>query len=253
MLTAYQLKTKLLYNSIVGKNNGIIFLEVIIMDNVKFYNTSWFMWVMLVFITPVGIFLLWRNEKINKGGKIGLTIAFSVIFLAAVGMNMDDTSSPKPQTEASSGGATSDNKPKEDKKKEEAKKEEKKTYGVGETFSYNGEYELTIDKVYKTKDRNQFSEKQPKEVFIVEYTYKNISKDSLFVSSINFKLFDSEGNALETYPVSGSGNAQTIPAGKVSKGNMAYGIDNGEAVEAFYYDNMFNSKEDAIFKFNIAN
>ncbi|MEF9935342.1 MAG: DUF4352 domain-containing protein [Clostridium sp.] len=215
------------------------------MNNEKFYNTSWFMWLMLVFVTPVGIFLLWRNHKINKGGKIGLTIAFSVIFLAAVGMTMEDDAPKTPPNQVESGQSAGSSKPKPD----EAKKEEKKIYGIGETFSYKGEYEVTIDKVYKTDKRNQFSDKQPKEVVIIEYSYKNISKkDPLFISSMSFKLFDGEGNALETYPVSGEGNAQTIPAGKTSKGNMAYGIDNGDSIEAYYYDNMFNSKEDAVFK-----
>ncbi|MEG0134127.1 MAG: DUF4352 domain-containing protein [Clostridium sp.] len=218
------------------------------MDKTKFYNTSWFMWLMLVIITPVGIFLLWRNEKINKGGKIALTIAFSVIFLAAVGMNMGDTPSTNPQVQSQSSGDSTNSKP-----KEEVKKEEKKVYTVGQTFNYNGEYELTIDKVYKTKQRNQFADKKPKDVVVIEYSYKNISKeDTLFISSLNFKLFDGEGNALETYPVSGDGNAQNVPAGKSSKGSMAYGIDNGDTIEAFYYDNMFSSKEDVVYKFNIS-
>lgn len=50
----------------------------------KFYAKSWFMWVMLIFIAPVGIFLMWKfHPEMKKNTKIILTIVFALIFLFA--------------------------------------------------------------------------------------------------------------------------------------------------------------------------
>lgn len=50
-----------------------------------FYKKQWFMWVMLLFITPVGLFILWHNKKFNKPIRISLTIIFSLMFIAILG------------------------------------------------------------------------------------------------------------------------------------------------------------------------
>lgn len=36
------------------------------MKNEKFYEKTWFSILMLIFICPVGVFLIWRNKKINR-------------------------------------------------------------------------------------------------------------------------------------------------------------------------------------------
>lgn len=66
----------------------------------KFYNTSWFMWLMLVFIAPVGIFLMWKNNKFNKKPRIVLSVVFALWFIIVGAMpSVDDTAS---QTNTSS-------------------------------------------------------------------------------------------------------------------------------------------------------
>lgn len=48
----------------------------------KFYEQQWFMWVMLVFFAPVGIFLMWKfNTTLQKKTKIILTVVFAIFFL----------------------------------------------------------------------------------------------------------------------------------------------------------------------------
>lgn len=48
----------------------------------KFYEQQWFMWVMLVFFAPVGIFLMWKfNTTFQKKTKIILTVVFAIFFL----------------------------------------------------------------------------------------------------------------------------------------------------------------------------
>ncbi len=132
-------------------------------------------------------------------------------------------------------------------------KEEPKSLAVGEKFNFKDKYELIINKVYTTEERNEFAEKNPKKVVVIDYTYTNLNlEDVLYISELNFKMFDSNGNALETYP-STINNATQVPKGKTAKGSMSFGLDEGDTIEAYYYDNMFNSKEDAIFNLTISN
>lgn len=50
----------------------------------KFYNKKWFIWLMLVFIAPVGIFLMYRNKMYDKPVRIVLSVIFSIVFIIAI-------------------------------------------------------------------------------------------------------------------------------------------------------------------------
>ena len=61
----------------------------------KFYAQEWFMWLMLIFFAPIGIFLMWKfNDKMQKQSKIILTVVFAIlfIFILATGSSDSDTS-----------------------------------------------------------------------------------------------------------------------------------------------------------------
>ena len=62
-------------------------------ESSKFYTKAWFMWVMLIFFAPVGIFLMWKfHSEMKKNTKIILTVVFAILFLAiAFGGNSDET------------------------------------------------------------------------------------------------------------------------------------------------------------------
>ena len=64
-------------------------------ESSKFYTKAWFMWVMLIFFAPVGIFLMWKfHPEMKKNTKIILTIVFAILFLAiAFGGNSDNVKS----------------------------------------------------------------------------------------------------------------------------------------------------------------
>ncbi len=66
----------------------------------KFYTQDWFMWVMLIFVAPVGIFLMWKyNDKMKKNTKIILSIVFAIFFLIfAFGGSSDTTTTDKPSS-----------------------------------------------------------------------------------------------------------------------------------------------------------
>jgi flagellar motor protein MotB len=63
------------------------------MESKKFYEKTWFLWVMLIFIAPVGIFLLWKYKRFNQPVRIVLTVIFALFFIGAVASNNDDNTS----------------------------------------------------------------------------------------------------------------------------------------------------------------
>lgn len=202
---------------------------------------------MLFIIPPVGIFFLWKKEEFKKPIKIILSIVFSIWFVGIMSIGLNDK---KDKVEDKSKPLVSENS--ETSKNKE--KEEVKKLKINEAYNYKGVYEVVINKVYTTSKRNQFSDKEAKKVIIIDYSYKNISKeDTLFISQMNFKAFDSKGNALDTYPVAGEHIPKAIPSGKTSKGSVTYVLNEGNSIDLYFYNNMFNSKEDIIFNVSTDN
>lgn len=75
----------------------------------EFYTTTWFMWVMLVFFTPVGIFLMWKfHPEMKKNIKIIISIIFVVIFLIGLVGVITDDNSTKNESEINSNSNTKD-------------------------------------------------------------------------------------------------------------------------------------------------
>lgn len=59
----------------------------------QFYTESWFMWVMLVFFAPLGIFLMWKfHSEMKKNVKIILTVVFAILFLGIISSGTEDNS-----------------------------------------------------------------------------------------------------------------------------------------------------------------
>lgn len=141
-----------------------------------------------------------------------------------------------------------------DDKKAEEQKQEEKVYGVGDIYKYKDDYSLKIDSVKTTKERNQFEDKKAKEVVIITYTYENLNSDKdLFIDSMAFKVYDADGNAVDTYPANIEKMPEAVSKGRKCTAQMAYAVNSGDTLELEYYDNMFNSKKDTIFKLNFKN
>ncbi len=56
----------------------------------KFYEKTWFMFLMLVLLAPVGIFLLWKYKRFGKVPRILLSIVFGLFFLGIAFGNSED-------------------------------------------------------------------------------------------------------------------------------------------------------------------
>lgn len=166
-------------------------------------------------------------------------LAFLLVFV--VGCGSDATTSS---------GGNSDTPTEETASSETPQAETKATYHVGETIAVetsSGKYNFTITGIAETTERNQFSETQADRVVIIDYTYENIDQESdLFISDMSFKAYDASGSALATYPVTTT-YAQGVGAGRNTSAQMAFALNNEtNEIELEYYDNMFNSKSDAI-------
>jgi hypothetical protein len=111
--------------------------------------------------------------------------------------------------------------------------------------SSSGEYRVKFTNIYETKERNEYSDKTANRVIIIEYEYENISKeDDLYVSEMDFKLYDKENNQLETYPVS-TKSGSSISKGRKTTASEAYALNSdNNYIELEFYDNYFNSKPD---------
>lgn len=131
----------------------------------------------------------------------------------------------------------------------DTKKANVKTYGLDDNITINstsGDYRIKFTDVTETSNRNQFSDVEADRVIIIEYEYENISQDdSLYVSSLNFKVYDKDNNQLESYPATNTKYGGSVAKGRKATASVAYALNNDDDyIEIEYYDNMFHSNPD---------
>ena len=109
-----------------------------------------------------------------------------------------------------------------------------KTYGLGQTWRVNGQFEFTINRVYETNYRNPYDETNPAQVIMIEYTCKNIgytNNDSfmpgLWMTIDNYgKIIDQSGYVAEIYPGDINHYYQELPIGASCVAESCYGLRN---------------------------
>lgn len=103
------------------------------------------------------------------------------------------------------------------------------TYKIGDTVNISaiyGNYNLTIKNVKTSSQRNEFADKQPKKIVIIEYSYENIDcTQDITISSLYFHAYDNDGNLLENYPSTEVEMPNTISAGGKKTASFAVGLD----------------------------
>ena len=104
-------------------------------------------------------------------------------------------------------------------------------------------YSFKINKVTNMNERNQYSDKNPAQVILIDYTYKNIANtEEVYLSEIYFKVVDSSGKIGYTYPNSVTNYPQSIPIGVTCDAQMIFALDNlSSNITLHYYENMFGS------------
>ncbi len=62
----------------------MVAFEVESAESTRFFQKPWFMWLALIFLAPIGIFLMWKYSKLNGAIKIILSIVFGTFFIMAI-------------------------------------------------------------------------------------------------------------------------------------------------------------------------
>lgn len=222
-------------------------------EEVRWWQKSWLIILATIIFPPVGIALLWFSRQFIVIPKVIMTVIFSLGFIVilanlgglltsapgAASTTADDTTTPSTTTE----------------EPEKTTEPQKKVYGLGETWTVDGLFDLTFTAASLTDDRNQFTDKAPAQVVILTYDYSNIGVEKsimeLYVSSSSFKVIDGSGVMADSYPASTSGNPKETPIGAKTVGaQVAYGLANASGeitVNVGVRGNDFKSY-DAVFK-----
>lgn len=110
----------------------------------------------------------------------------------------------------------------------------------------SGKYRVKFTNITETDYRNEFSDVVADRVVIIEYEYENLTlKDDLYISSMNFKLYDKENNSMETYPAIDTKYPSSVGTGRKTTASEAFALNSeNNYIELDLYDNMFNSKAD---------
>lgn len=156
----------------------------------------------------------------KKGGCLKWTLIILLILIllcAGVGTILGDTSD--------------ESKPKDKNASIKAGKEEKE-FKVGETWTVDGQWSLTINSVEETPERNQFEEKQPAAVYKITYTYENLGyedqneiMDGLYMPITN-TIVDNGGKMGYEYPNMTEKVAEQTPIGATCEAQVCIGVDN---------------------------
>ena len=199
----------------------------------------------------------------NRGGKFSSILAIALIIVGiGVLAKTKDTPNDKSingvkhsQTANSASDSQLNNTQNSIVDETQTAGKEVEAYHIGDEIlveTNNGKYSLCITGVSETPDRNQFSDKQADRAVIIDYKFENIShstdfqnyhNDELFISELDFSMYDADGERLETYPAEVK-YAKSVSIGHKSSGQMAYALNNSQNyIEAEYHDNMFMSSD----------
>ena len=103
-------------------------------------------------------------------------------------------------------------------------------YNIGDIWTVDGLLSLTILNVAETSDRNEYSDKQPAAVYVVDYAYKNLGYEDPFsvglYVSIDDQIVDAAGAMGYSYPGDQVYYAQETPVGATCIAQSVIGVDN---------------------------
>ena len=109
--------------------------------------------------------------------------------------------------------------------------QELEEYLIGETWSVEGQWDLTVTGVRESQGRNESTDKNPAAVYIVDYTYTNTGyiddsglMDGLFIT-MSDTIVDAEGDMGYDYPGHISDHPQQVPVGASCNAQACIGVD----------------------------
>ena len=100
---------------------------------------------------------------------------------------------------------------------------------MGETWTVDGQWEVTINSVAETDERNEFADTDPAAVYIVDYTYTNIGYeddiwDGLYLS-LDQLVIDNGHKVTYSYPLSVTRYPEETPVGATCNAQICVGVE----------------------------
>src|SRR5690625_1425067 len=97
----------------------------------KFYQTTWFIVLSLIFFFPLGLILMWRNTKFGKTARIVITVIFAFVTLSVfideeTSTELEEHDKAEDITKESYNEKKKNDKEKKENKEKEAKEKKKK-------------------------------------------------------------------------------------------------------------------------------
>lgn len=134
----------------------------------------------------------------------------------------------------------------------------KSEYKIGETWTVNGQWSLTVNSVRATNDRNPYADYKPGAVYIIDYTYTNLGyvdqdgiMNGLFLCMDN-SIVDHAGVMGQSYPGDIYLYPQEVPVGATCKAQACVGVDNPGSFKVIVSDYDGNGKQQtATFALNV--
>lgn len=133
---------------------------------------------------------------------------------------------------------------------------EETVLNVGDTWVVDGLWKITVNSVTSTDERNEYEERKPEAVYIIDYTYENLGleseySDGLFVDFAMGQIVDNARTMGYSYPGNQTKYPQPTPVGAICEAESVIGVDNAGDFKIVYtmYDNDGNAYKAT---FNIA-
>ena len=151
----------------------------------KFYQKTWFTWVMLLFLWPVGLYLLWKNNLYSK--KTNIIISVVILALAAITIFGPNKTENVPSSSTST------------VKTQQKKEPPAFTINVEGMGKLKGgmasNVGIAVEDVKEQKSiGNSFTNATAQGKFvIVTVIVHNFQKDAITVDANSFKLMDNQG------------------------------------------------------------
>ena len=132
----------------------------------------------------------------------------------------------------------------ETKKVSEVSKDE---YGMGETWTVDGQWKLTVLSVEETQERNEYSDKNPVAVYLVTYEYEDLGYEEegwngLYLS-MEDGIVDTAGKMGYDYPGDVTDYPQETPVGATCTAQACIGVENAGDFKIHFSTYDGNGKE----------
>lgn len=163
-----------------------------------------------------------KCKKKQSGGAKFILIIIIILLIAVIAI-------------LSLGTGTNEKKPGNSKNDSTDNKDqsEESTYSIGESWIVDGQWSLTVNGMTATDQRNEYDERNPEQVFIIDYTYENLGytdaseiMNGLFFDLSSGQIVDSTGVMGYSYPGDVTNYAQETPVGAKCNAQSCIGVDN---------------------------